>query len=112
MAISTAWMAVTTLAAVSYEWVYPWLPTFTPNPWSRTVTIPQQFLIGFPGQATSMVAESIAAAWLYLALTGRWRRRPADLIDRVGRWIGWTWIGTRSATFLADLIGIIRSYNY
>ena len=36
-------------------------------------------------------AAAVAAAWLTLALTGRWRPRP-DWLDRAGRALGTFWI--------------------
>lgn len=110
IAISTGWMAIGTLCALDSEFVLPRLPPapgWTTDPWTLTVTIPNAFLTWVSARISEGLAESIAAAWIFLAMAGRWRRRPADLVERLGRGIGWTWIGTRSAAMLADLIGII-----
>ena len=43
-------------------------------------------------QMMGMAGLAVAAAWLGVALAGRWRR-PEDWIDRLGRILGWGWIG-------------------
>jgi len=44
---------------------------------------------------------SVVSVWVVQALTGRWRR-PADWIDRLGRWLGWLWIA-------AGLVFLVRT---
>jgi hypothetical protein len=41
---------------------------------------------------TAKVGFAVAAAWLTLALSGRWRAEP-DWVDRMGRFMGAFWIG-------------------
>ena len=53
------------------------------------------------GKMLGMTGLAVAAAWLGLALAGRWRR-PEDWIDRLGRILGWGWIG---AGFLWAMAG-------
>ncbi len=104
--LSTVWLAVGVLGALSFEAIYPLLPTYQVDPWTLTVTVPRVFLIGIGAPGRRCGACSIAMAWIYLAVAGRWGRQPTDPIERVGRVLGWTWIGTQAARLLADLIGI------
>lgn len=46
------------------------------------------------------VAWGILAGWVYLAISGHWRR-PTDLLERAGRWLGWAWLIVYVATFLS-----------
>ena len=56
------------------------------------------------GQMVGMSGLAVAAAWLGLILAGRWRR-PEDWIDRLGRILGWGWIG-------AGFIWALEAYFY
>ena len=56
------------------------------------------------GQMVGMAGLAVAAAWLGVALAGRWRR-PEDWIDRLGRILGWGWIG-------AGLAWELGAYHY
>jgi hypothetical protein len=56
------------------------------------------------GQMVGKAGLAVAAAWLGLALAGRWRR-PEDWIDRLGRILGWGWIG-------AGFVWALGAYHY
>jgi hypothetical protein len=53
------------------------------------------------GQMVGMAGLAVAAAWLGVALAGRWRR-PEDWFDRLGRILGWGWIGAGFVWAMAD----------
>ncbi|WP_165228102.1 hypothetical protein [Aquisphaera insulae] len=62
----------------------------------------------FPGSAFSgrflvlygdRVGFAVAGAWLSLRLAGRWRAEPT-WIDRLGRIMGWLWIGLAAVLWL------------
>ena len=56
------------------------------------------------GQMVGMAGSAVAAAWLGVALAGRWRR-PEDWIDRLGRILGCGWIA-------AGLVWELGAYHY
>lgn len=105
-AISAAWLAIATMTTVDSTLVLPQLPTWTPDPWELAVTVPRWFLTGCTSWGTAGLPESIAVAWAYLAITRRFRWTSTDPIERVGRWLGWGWIGSGALVKLVDVVGI------
>jgi hypothetical protein len=49
------------------------------------------------------VGFAVAGAWLALLLTGCWRSEPT-WIDRLGRALGWLWLGLTVALWLRSLL--------
>jgi hypothetical protein len=43
---------------------------------------------------------AIIGTWVVLAVSRRWRPRP-DLVDRIGLFLGWSWIGLMAMRILA-----------
>jgi hypothetical protein len=67
--------------------------------------------VGGPPLPWTMITErdsltvfwGIVPAWIYLALTGHWRR-PLDPLEKLGRWIGWGWIGIVALNWMGERI--------
>jgi hypothetical protein len=51
------------------------------------------------------ISAAVAAAWLTLAMSGRWRAEP-DWIDRAGRVAGACWLGLVIVEWIALLVGL------
>lgn len=50
------------------------------------------------------ISAAVVAAWLTLAMSGRWRAEP-DWIDRAGRVVGACWLGVAIVDWIALLVG-------
>lgn len=70
------------LVAVSFGSSAPWARLLH-RQWFHTVFV----------MSEGAQAGAIVGAWTFLAVTRSWRPRRADWDDRIGRFVGWTWIG-------------------
>lgn len=89
-ALAAGFMVFTTLAQVRLLAVDPLWPSRWTHPAYRS--LPSLFWGDIAEGAGTGLGEAIAFAWVVLAVTGRWRP-PEDRVERLGRGLGWTWIG-------------------
>ena len=105
--IATGWLAFGTVVALRAMLIDPHVPE-PPNPFVPPASVaPHPCWPSILGAIPLGLGEAIAAAWIFLALTGRWRREPADPLERLGRWLGWAWIAVRFALQFADVLGMV-----
>ena len=105
-AITVGWMALATVAAGRAMAVDPHLPAPAGTWWAVPAATPAVFWPQALAAVDGLIPATIAAAWAYLAVAGRWRGRPGDSIELFGRWLGWAWVGLAASRRLAALAGL------
>jgi hypothetical protein len=87
---------------VTRRWIIPLIPL----PPGTSIRFPPLLFTTFFLLFSFVIAPAIVAAWLTLALSGGWRP-SMDWTDRLGRWVGWSWIGAYLWDVLVNGSGLI-----
>lgn len=92
--IAVALAAILVLNSILREALHQWITPLIPLPPGTSKWVlglgPPYYL--FWPELPLRIAWALMAAWITLAMTGGWRR-SIDWTDRLGRWLGWAWIG-------------------
>jgi hypothetical protein len=99
VAITGTLSAVSVFHFIDGQWVEPLLTDQAPFYESAEPPLAWSYITDW----ARSVPWAIVPAWIYLALTGHWRR-PLDPLDRLGRWLGWAWVGVIAANWMVELI--------
>ncbi len=84
---------IITYSLVYYLWFVHGDPKLTGFKPFLMAGMPHTFWSHLPYGHGLSIAICIVAAWVYVLAIEGWRR-PKEPLERVGRWVGWSWIGS------------------